>query len=340
MRILHSLRACLLLAGVILAAESANAAAITHTAAGPQKGFAVIELFTSEGCSSCPPADEAFLRLGEEAATNREAVYILEWHVDYWDYLGWKDPIDSSLATTRQRSYARALGSSLYTPQAVFNGSTIASYAGDWRELNTLAQHFLSAAPQQGIGLALKATATGTSLRVHADVQGAQRGSILLLAIVEAGLGAMPTAGENAGQRLRHSDVVRSMTTLTAAAADVVLSLPRDADLGRSAVVGLLQDPGTMRISFAARATIRAEKGGGISGRVVDPAGHGRAGVLVQACSDRVCVPAATGVHGGFALVGLPAGSYRISLNNAQPVLTVTVSDSRTVSIGSVRGAT
>jgi hypothetical protein len=85
-----------------------------------ERGVAVVELFTSEGCSSCPPAD---LLLGDLARQN-VAVYPLEFHVDYWNGLGWPDRFSSSDWTQRQRAYARSLGDrGLYTPQMIVGGT-------------------------------------------------------------------------------------------------------------------------------------------------------------------------------------------------------------------------
>src|ERR1700761_7333228 len=85
------------------------------------KGFAVIELFTSEGCSSCPPADALVARVQKE--DNDKPVYILAFHVDYWDRLGWKDAYSSAAYSDRQRRYATWFKlESIYTPQIVVNG--------------------------------------------------------------------------------------------------------------------------------------------------------------------------------------------------------------------------
>src|SRR5579859_6935835 len=85
-------------------------------------GFAVLELFTSEGCSSCPPADELASRVASQYRWN---VYVLSFHVDYWDQLGWKDIYSNAEYTQRQRDYAQTFYlNSIYTPQAIINGKS------------------------------------------------------------------------------------------------------------------------------------------------------------------------------------------------------------------------
>src|SRR5476651_2318953 len=83
-------------------------------------GFVLIELFTSEGCSSCPPADELVARVQKE--DKDKPVYILAYHVDYWNNLGWKDQFSSPAYSQRQRQYAAWLKAEVYTPQIVVNG--------------------------------------------------------------------------------------------------------------------------------------------------------------------------------------------------------------------------
>ncbi|MFC6490272.1 DUF1223 domain-containing protein [Nitratireductor sp. GCM10026969] len=87
-----------------------------HAVAG-QKVAGVVELFTSQGCSSCPPADALLAELAE-----RDDIVALAYHVDYWDYLGWKDALATAENTARQRSYGERLDNSVYTPQMIING--------------------------------------------------------------------------------------------------------------------------------------------------------------------------------------------------------------------------
>lgn len=92
------------------------------------EGFAVVELFTSEGCSSCPPADELLADIQKE--TKGKNVFLLAFHVDYWDRLGWKDRFSKEQNTDRQRQYKQWLGLNvMYTPQFVINGSS--EFAGN-----------------------------------------------------------------------------------------------------------------------------------------------------------------------------------------------------------------
>ena len=160
--------------------------------AGPLK---IIELFTSEGCSSCPPAD----RLMAELAT-RPGVLVLGFHVDYWDRLGWTDPHSSPRATRRQQRYAAIFGSRrVYTPQAVFGG-TREAVASDRAAVDTQ----------------LAATPAVRLLSATLDVDGPTRtvrvrdagGAWLNVAVVRPAAVTDVRRGENAGRTLRHVNVV------------------------------------------------------------------------------------------------------------------------------------
>ena len=117
-------------------------------------GFAVVELFTSEGCSSCPPADNAVAKLLQEYKNN---VYVLGYHVDYWDNLGWKDAFSSAAYTQRQKNYARVLKlSSVYTPQVIVNGDE--QFVGsDENKLHASIDKDLKQIPAQTLSVTAKA---------------------------------------------------------------------------------------------------------------------------------------------------------------------------------------
>src|SRR6185369_14315161 len=92
----------------------------SNEASSPKPGVALVELFTSEGCSSCPAADAVLARIAKEAERSGARIFTVELHVDYWDYLGWRDPFDDARFSARQAGY-RTLSGSTYTPQAVVN---------------------------------------------------------------------------------------------------------------------------------------------------------------------------------------------------------------------------
>ena len=286
----------LLLASAFIALVVPCAASAT-----PLNGFAVVELFTVRRDPRAVPRRSGVLSDCPRCFRHAGApIYVLEWHVDYWDYLGWKDPFGIRFASERQYAYARALSSSVYTPQAVINGSLVPENAADVSGMELIAHNALMSAPAAHAAISLSAVTSENSIRIHADVRGAPRGSVLLLAIVESGLGATPTAGENAGRNLLHSNVVRSVKQIPASAADVILELPRDLKPHSSSLIGLIQDGVSMRIAAAAQSSHCGPNGcgdqraryrsrgkcsswrprPGVQRRPVYPRGHGSAGIL------------------------------------------------------------
>ena len=114
--------------------QAATSQAEEITKNSRSKGMAVIELFTSQGCSSCPSADRNLARIVESAERDGRPVYALSFHVDYWNSLGWRDPFSAEEFTQRQREYARKFQArSVYTPQMVVNGQVhfVGSRAAD-----------------------------------------------------------------------------------------------------------------------------------------------------------------------------------------------------------------
>ena len=171
------------------------------------QGPVVVELYTSQGCSSCPPAD-AYLK----DLSTRDDVIALSFHVDYWDYIGWKDIFASPQATARQRAYAAFLGErSVYTPQMIINGVT--HEVGSRRRAvdNVIAREL---------------SATSSRLDVRADVDGS---GVLTIGLPEKDYGGTATVwlieydrtketnisrGENSGRTLENANVVRRLRSV------------------------------------------------------------------------------------------------------------------------------
>jgi len=289
---------------------------VPNLAAEPRAlpGFAVVELFTSEGCSSCPPADEALSQLAREASRQKLPIFALEWHVDYWDYLGWKDPWDSRLATQRQYAYARTLPSSVYTPQAVINGHIVPDYAGDLRELESKARSAASQPQQAALSLSARQTSP-TSVQVSVTATDAPQGAELLVAEVEGDLKATPNAGENTGRALVHSNVVRAAKVVPAATTELSLDVPAATPGATRRIVAVLESSSTLRMLAAAQAELPVD--GVLSGRIIDAMGKPVSDVLIRACSDKLCIPGVTGKDGYFELRGLPPGKYEMDFDSA-----------------------
>jgi hypothetical protein len=185
----------------LLAADAAQIRAVAEEAGAP----VVVELFTSQGCSSCPPADAL---LGELA--RRPDVIALAFHVDYWDYIGWKDPFASADFTKRQRAYAGALGlRSVYTPQMVIDGraDAVGSHRNRVEELIRQA----SFVPKLTLRLAPAADGKAT---VHLPEARLERPATIWLAIYDREERTPVKRGENAGRELSEYNIVRALRQL------------------------------------------------------------------------------------------------------------------------------
>jgi len=172
-------------------------------AAGPQQlaGPVVVELFTSQSCSSCPPADA----LLAELARTRPDILALDFHVTYWDRLGWKDPYSLPQATQRQQRYAALLGrDGVYTPQLVAGGRHQA-VGSDRAEV--LAAITAAAADGSTVPLQVRRDAAGLVLDAGA---GRGAGTLLLVGFDRARI----AGGENGGRTLTEVNIVRSIATV------------------------------------------------------------------------------------------------------------------------------
>lgn len=234
--------------------DPAGSAAVAPADSG---AVALVELFTSEGCSSCPPADRLLRSLVETARTQDRPVYALSFHVDYWNRLGWEDPYSQSAFSERQGRYSRALGVDTYTPQIVVNGqrALVGSRAG---QVQGAIESALAEPASVDVNLRVE---TGTdSLAVPYRLADAPpEDATLRLAVVERGLSQEVTRGENAGRTLRHANVVRSFTSVPARAdGTALLSIPDAVDRSRASVIGYVQDA-SWAVLGAARADLKDE---------------------------------------------------------------------------------
>jgi len=239
--------------GPALALLPALARAGAPAGGGAARPFAVVELFTSEGCSSCPPADALLAKLVAETRQRPEAIYLLAFHVDYWDSLGWKDHFSDAAYSQRQYEYVQALGlDSAYTPQMVVNGKEEFLGSDEAR-----ARRSIAAALERPPTLNLKLTAGALSdgvLPVDFTVSGNSR-AILRLALVERNLESQVSRGENSGRKLKHENVVRGFQSVPVGPTrkgHASISLPASLVSSHASLIAYAQDPESLEILGAA----------------------------------------------------------------------------------------
>jgi hypothetical protein len=202
---------------------SGSAASDEERAASPTANAVVVELFTSEGCSSCPPADRLLAHLQRTQPVAGADIIALEEHVDYWNDLGWKDPFSSSQFSDRQSDYANYFRTSgPYTPQMVVDGKEQFVGSDERDALAAIAK--AARAPKRVVELEQlpdsKAAPEGSgTVRLHVrfgPVQNWRAGELakVILVITEDDLSSNVTRGENAGDQLVHRAVVRDFQVL------------------------------------------------------------------------------------------------------------------------------
>jgi hypothetical protein len=209
----------------------------------------LLELFTSEGCSSCPPADRLLETLDQKQPVAAADLIVLSEHVDYWDRLGWKDPYSSSLYTARQQDYTNKYNlDGVYTPQLVVDGR-YGLVGSDEREVTDAIQ---KAIRERKIPIAIsKASHDGNQVTAHIELRGDQnfkggRG-VLFVAIADNRAESHVARGENSGRSLTHVAVTRVLKQVgiidldSDTAKDVVLSVQSGATGSR--LVAFVQDP-------------------------------------------------------------------------------------------------
>jgi len=219
-------------------------------------GFAVVELFTSQGCSSCPPADALLAKIHEIAQRDDRPVYALSMHVDYWNRLGWDDPYSLASFSNRQRRYAKAADSNrVYTPQMIVNG-TDEFVGSDGKQALIAINAALARKPSTEIELQVQAGSQPNHRAVDYKVTGANRADQLVLCLVQDVEPNQVARGENAGRKLSHTGVVRKLETMElvqspAGRREIAWESKSD-QVPRMRLVAFVQNSKTMVVSGAA----------------------------------------------------------------------------------------
>jgi len=226
-----------------LAAAAPTAAATTRTcsAVSPAHQTALVELYTSQGCSSCPPADRWLTQL--DARYARDRVVPIALHVTYWDYIGWKDPYAHSDFTARQRALATSNGSrTVYTPGVFIQAQEFPQWSG-LSQFNNAVRTITSSPAAVRISVTASVEATTVTVTASAVALASARESLLYIALVESGLATSVRAGENRGETLRNNRVARAWSgALPLQPAPVRWELPAPVDRSRYSIVAFAQE--------------------------------------------------------------------------------------------------
>ena len=225
----------------------------------------LVELFTSEGCSSCPPADRFLQKLDGQPMPGAEMVVLSE-HVDYWNHIGWRDPYSARSYSERQSAYAKRFGlDSVYTPQMVVDGTS--EFVGSNSGLANKAFARALSIPRIPVNLSSISADASNTLHAHLET-GALDGSREADVYVAVALNraeSQVSAGENAGHRLAHVSVVKSLTKIgvlkqgQVLAQDVQLKLERGSDSRSLRLIAFVQEPRQGRVLGAAAMSVTAQ---------------------------------------------------------------------------------
>ncbi len=246
----------------------ASTAGGSSVAASDPSHLVVLELFTSQGCSTCPPADRVLSRLGVDEKT-RDQVLPLAFHVDYWNAGGWHDPFSAAAWSARQYAYGRALQvDGVYTPQLVVDGRTQIN-GGQEQRARAEIEAALARPPAARVTLAAHHQPTpkpSVTVDVGAEVvDSVDAGKLeVLVAVVESGLVTGVARGENGGHTLQNDFIVRRLETALSMKAQagtrgqrtLTLTLRPEWKTENVSVAAFVQDPRSMRI-YGAAAPVR-----------------------------------------------------------------------------------
>ncbi len=254
---------------LIFATFSGSALAASDTAPAPAaKTPVLLELFTSEGCSSCPPADAFVRKLDATQPLSNAQIIVLSEHVDYWDHDGWKDPYSSHLFTFRQEEYTRAFHlDSPYTPQIILDGTQVV----DLGKPQLLDQTFQKAAEATTVPVLISSLSVDQSspavLRAHIEVDGthAPHNGDVYVAVALNHAESQVLRGENKGRDLEHVAVVESLTKIGSLqkgktfSKDFEAKLKAGLDPGNIRMIAFVQESGPGEVLGAAMEKVAKE---------------------------------------------------------------------------------
>jgi hypothetical protein len=221
------------------------------------ENVAIAELFTSEGCSSCPAADEMLNEMTGILAKENKTVVGLAFHITYWDHLGWKDPYSQPEFTERQKKYCSFLQvPSIYTPQMIVNGEFEFVGSDPISFRNTVEKVLTTSAPYT---LSARANVEGGEVKIIYSLNKKPRNEMLNIAIIETSVENNVKHGENKNRTLKHYNIVRKLETIDPLAqGELTVTMPASLDPGKCAVVLFMQHKRNLKILGAIKINLRS----------------------------------------------------------------------------------
>jgi hypothetical protein len=240
----------------------AAATVFIAAAQGAERVPVLLELFTSEGCSSCPPADQLLEKIDQDQPVPEADLIVLSEHVDYWNRIGWNDPYSSNDFSRRQQAYAAQFGSAdIFTPQLVVDGEK-GVVGGNWPLAARAIQQSLR---ETKIPVKVSAAKSADGARVHIEVPSLESNGgkgLVYLVLAANHAKSKVTGGENSGHELNHVAVVLSMrqvakvSTKEGISKDFSLPLIPKFDASNMRIVVFVESSRTRRVMGAARTSI------------------------------------------------------------------------------------
>lgn len=222
----------------------------------------LVELFTSEGCSSCPPADKLLQELDRQSTASAPVIVLSE-HVDYWNHIGWKDPYSSAFFSQRQNTYRGHLGlDSVYTPQMIIDGTT--EFVGNDSRRAEKAIAEARNTPKTPVRISA-ISASGGFLRafVEAEMPGAAHNPEVFVVLALDHAESQVSAGENSGRHLTHVGVVQALVKIGSLergqtfSKNIELKLDPHVDRSNLRLIAFVQEPGPGKVLGAAQEKVK-----------------------------------------------------------------------------------